>query len=88
MSLLCTIHLKKTDCSNKKSFNAVICEKNDVIGQNNVKLSDLKFIGKTISQLLEGLEPLFFRGLWSQMNGSEVTDFLFSWDVYIISKCV
>ena len=41
-------------------FNAVICEQNDIIGQNNVKLCD--FIGKTISQLLEGLEPLFLGG--------------------------
>ena len=56
MSLLCTIHLKRLIAVLKK-FNAVICEKNDAIGQNNVTLCD--FIGKTISQLLEGLEPLF-----------------------------
>ena len=53
---------KKTDCSKKTPVDAVICEKNDVIGQNNVKLCD--FIGKTISQLPEGLdlEPLFLGG--------------------------
>ena len=55
---------KKTDCSKKTFFNAVMCEKNDAIDQNNVKLCD--FIGKTISQLLEAF---IFRGLLSQMNG-------------------
>ena len=59
MSFLCTIHLKRL-IAVKKKLNAVICEKNDVIGQNNVKLCD--FIGKTISQVVEGLEPLFLGG--------------------------
>ena len=46
MSFLCTIHLKRLIAVKKhKNINAVICEKNDVIGQNNVKLCD--FIGKT-----------------------------------------
>ena len=89
MSFLCTIHLKKTDCSNNKQLYAVICEKNDVIGQNNIKLCD--FIEKTISQLLElveGLEPLFLGGYGHKWMVSEVTDSFFSWDVYIISKFV
>ena len=70
----------------KKKINAVICEKNGIIGQNNVKLCD--FIGKTISQLLEGLEPLFLGGYCHKWMVSEVTESFFSWDVYIISKFV
>ena len=57
MSFLCTIHVKSSILT---KINAVICGKNDVIGQNNVKLCD--FFGKTISQLLEGLEPFFLGG--------------------------
>ena len=60
MSFLCTRHVKRLIAVKKKKINAVICEKNDVIGQNYVNLCD--FIGKTISQLLEELEPLFVGG--------------------------
>ena len=61
-------------------------EQNDVIFQNNVKLCD--FIGKTVSQLLEGLEPFFLGGYGHKLMVSEVTDSFVSWDVYIISKFV
>ena len=57
-------------------MNAVICEKKDIIGQSNVKLCD--FIGKTISQLLEGLEPFILGGYGHKWMVSEVTDSFFS----------
>ena len=60
MPFLCTIHLKRLIAVLRKNNTAVICEKNDVIGQKNVTLRD--FIGKTITQLLEGLERLFLGG--------------------------
>ena len=50
-------------------------KKNDVIGPNNVQLCD--FIGKTISQLLEGVEPLFLGGYGHTWMVSEVTDSFF-----------
>ena len=50
-------------------------KKKYVIGQDNVKLCD--FIGKTIYQLLEGLEPLFLGGYGHKWMVSEVTDSFF-----------
>ena len=44
MSFLCTIHLKRLIAVKKKKCNAVICEKNEIIGQNNVKLRTILVI--------------------------------------------
>ena len=43
MSFLCTIQLKR-HCIKTKFLNAVICEINDIIGQNNVKLCNISVI--------------------------------------------
>ena len=87
MSFVCAIHLQRLIAVKTyiyKKAVTIICGKNDIIGQNNVKLCD--FIGKTISKLLEGLEPLFLGGHGHKWMVSEVTDNFFSWDVHIISK--